>query len=114
MSIGTTGANAAAAGLTGAGSYISLHTGDPGSTGANEAAYTSGGRQSVTWPAASGGAVTWTGSIVFNVPAGTYSYWGFWSASSGGNWVDGGALAVPVTLAAAGTVTLTQLTVTPS
>lgn len=67
--------------------YASLHTGDPSTTGANEV---TGGspayaRKSVTWAAASAGALTTSNAQVFDVPAGTtIQYVGFWSLASGG------------------------------
>lgn len=73
--------------------YASLHTGDPGTTGANEA---SGGspayaRQTFSWGAASNGAVS-GGTVTFNVPAGSYAYLGYWTAASGGTYIGGYAL----------------------
>jgi len=95
---------------TGLGNWISLHTGAPGSTStpANEA---SGGspayaRQSTTWTVAGS---TATGSAVtFNVPAGTYSYMGVCSASSGSNLVDWCAI-TPQVITAQSTITITPL-----
>lgn len=74
----------AAGGIT----HVSLHTGHPGDTGLNEAvggtpAYA---RKAITIGAASGGSMATTTSIVFDVPAGTYSYVGFWNALTGGTY----------------------------
>ena len=69
--------------------YMSLHTADPGTTGANEA---TGGspayaRKALTWTAgASDGSIST--SAVFDVPPGTYTFIGFWSAASGGSFLD--------------------------
>jgi len=68
--------------------FVSLHTGDPSTTGANEA---TGGspayaRKAITWSAASAGSKAASNSPVFDVPAGTYYYMGFWTLSSGGTW----------------------------
>lgn len=73
-------------GLGNAIAYASLHTGNPGSTGANEA---TGGspayaRKAVTWAAAASGQRASSGAIVFDVPAGTYEWVGGWSAVSAG------------------------------
>lgn len=73
----------------GLGRWISLHTGDPGTTGANEA---TGGspayaRKQTTWTAGTTGVSTGS-SVTFDVKAGTYTYAGIWSASSGGTFVD--------------------------
>lgn len=76
--------------------YISLHTASPGSTGTSEA---TGGspayaRKAITWPAdVTDDGVRAGSEVTFDVPAGTYTHWGFWSASSGGTFIDGGALA---------------------
>lgn len=79
--------NAMLDGLGAVALYASVHTGDPGSSGANEA---SGGspayaRQSVSWLSASAGSMSST-SLTFDVPAGTYSWLGLWSASTGGTY----------------------------
>lgn len=88
-------------------SALSLHTASPGTTGANEA---TGGapayaRKAVTFNAA--GAVgplgataqpatvgkAWSSQVTFDVPAGTYTHFGAWSATSGGTYRTGNALA---------------------
>ena len=64
--------NAALAGIAGVGStntatHVSLHTADPGTTGASENANTgSYARQAVTWNAPSGGAMTNSGALTFS------------------------------------------------
>lgn len=74
----------AALAVSGIGNTISLHTGDPGSTGANEA---TGGtpayaRKTTTWSGgAADGVVTGT-AVVFDVPAGTYTHFGVWNGST--------------------------------
>lgn len=82
---------AAALAISGLGSWISLHTASPGSTGASEAAGTT--RRQTTWTA---GPVdgTVTGSQVTHTaaPANTYTHYGIWSASTGGTFVDGNSL----------------------
>jgi hypothetical protein len=96
----TGGANAlrtsSGASVISAATYVSLHTADPGTTGASEA---TGGspayaRKSITWnsPTFSSGTETITSSVAvtFDVPAGTYAYFGLWDASSGGNYIMGG------------------------
>lgn len=85
------------------GDRVSLHTASPGATGANEA---TGGspayaRKQTTWGAASGSTVAGS-EVTFDVPAGTYTHWGLWS--SGGTFIDGGALSASVTLSAQGQV----------
>ena len=87
--------------------YISLHTADPGDTGASETSGTDYARASVTnnatnFPAASAGAKTTGAAINFATPGsggwGTVSHFGIWDASSGGNFLFGGALAVAKTI----------------
>lgn len=75
---------------TGSGSWISLHTADPGSTGASEA---SGGspayaRKQTTWTAGGSDGVSNGSQVTFDAPAGTYTHVGIWSASSGGTFID--------------------------
>lgn len=76
MGLSVNGQNAAADGLAAVAVFSSLHTGDPSTTGANEA---TGGspayaRKAVAWSAASGGQRVSSGSQTFDVAAGTY-YW---------------------------------------
>lgn len=102
---------AAALAVTALGAYISLHTADPGTTGASEA---TGGspayaRKQTTWAGgASDGAVAGS-QVTHDVPAGTYGWVGIWTAATGGTFIAGFPLAAPVTLGAQG-----QILVTPS
>lgn len=95
---------------TALGSWISLHTGSPGTTGANEA---TGGtptyaRKQTTWSGGSSDGVTDGTEVTIDVPAGTYTHFGYWSAASGGTYTDGGALpGAGVTLSAQGQVKVT-------
>jgi len=76
--------------------YISLHTADPGETGASELAGGSYARQSGGFGNASGGTVSNTANIDFTgMPAGTITHVGVWSSSTATattNFVWGGAL----------------------
>ena len=69
--------------------YLSLHTADPGTTGAFEA---SGGspayaRKALSWtPGSPDGTVTATAT--FDVPAGTYTFVGAWTTVTGGTFLD--------------------------
>jgi len=98
--------------------YVSLHTGDTSTTGANEVTGGTYARVAVTWNAPSGGSVTNSGSLSINLPATTTaSYFGVWSASTGGTFYIGGALTPTVsTGASAGVVTIASaaLSVTAS
>lgn len=80
--------------VTGSGSWISLHTGDPSTTGANEA---TGGspayaRKQTTWTGGTSDGVVAGSAVSFDVPAGTYTHIGVWSASTAGTFVGGFAL----------------------
>ena len=87
---------------------VSLHSADPGSTGASEV---SGGspayaRKTPTFSAASGGATNLSASLVFDVPSGaTVAYYGLWK---GATFFSGGAV-TSATLSGQGTYTLTSL-----
>lgn len=87
--------------------YVSLHTADPSTTGANET--TGGGyaRISVPYAAATGGTATAT-AVVVSIPGSTaHTHFGLWSAATAGTFRGGGALSPSVTLGAAGQVSVT-------
>lgn len=79
--------------------HLSLHTDDPGVTGANEAtggspayarlavSFTAAGAEGVLGaglqPATAG--IAWSDEVTFDVDAGTYSHWGSWDDVSAGN-----------------------------
>lgn len=98
--------------------FVSLHTADPGTTGATEVSGGTYVRVAVSWGAASGGAVANSGALTINLPASTTAgFFGIWSASTAGTYYIGGALSPSVTTgASAGTVTIAVggLTVTAS
>lgn len=113
MALSTAGRNAAVAGVTGLITHISLHTADPGGTGASEVAGGSYARQAVTWDAPSGGTGGITNDPSFDIPAGTtITHYGLWSASSSGTFYGGGALSASEAYVGAGTYVLTANTVT--
>jgi len=64
---------------------ISLHTADPGLTGANEVVNSGGStysRQVGVWGAAVGGVSALTANVDFNnMPPGTINYFGVWTAA---------------------------------
>jgi len=98
--------NAALNGLDGTGAtnvigYVSLHTGDPGTTGATENAATGGyARQACSWNAAAGGAKTNSSSLSFSTAGSVaVTYFGTYNVASAGNYALGGALASGVTAA---------------
>jgi hypothetical protein len=90
MGFTTAAKNAALDGMTL--NTLSLHTGYPGTTGANEV---SGGtpayaRQSATFGAASGGQRTLSSSVTFDVPATTVRWIGVWNGSTFMSWSPNG------------------------
>lgn len=110
MALSTAARETAALAIAGLGTFISAHTADPGTTGASEA---SGGS-----PAYARQATTWAGGVVdgavpgsqvtFNLPAGTYGFFGIWTAATGGTFIGGGTIN-PGTLSAQA-----QIKVTPT
>jgi len=97
--------------------YVSLHTGDPGTTGASEASGGSYARQlaSSSFAAASGGSKASNANVDFtSMPATTITHAGIWDSLSGGNFLSGGALAASKVVNAGDTFRLSsgQLTAT--
>lgn len=89
----------AALSVTGLGAYISLHTADPGTTGASEA---SGGspayaRKATTWSGGTSDGIVTGSQVTFDAPSGTYTHMGIWTAATGGTFIAGFALSSPVT-----------------
>lgn len=75
--------------------YVSLHTGDPGETGANEhGATASYSRKAIVLGA--GNPASNASAVDFNTATADYSapitHGGIWDAASGGNFLGGGAL----------------------
>lgn len=72
--------------------WFSLHTGDPGTTGANEVVGGGYARIQALYPAATTGSSV-TAGATHSVPAGTtVTHFGRWTAVSGGTFYTGGAL----------------------
>jgi hypothetical protein len=100
------------------GPYASLHTADPGTTGADEV---TGGtpayaRKALTWAASSGGSKG-ASLVTFDVGAGTtVTHFGLWSAVSGGTFLGGSALPAPEVYGSQGTlaVSITATATTPA
>lgn len=93
--------------------YVSLHTGSPGTTGANEVAGGSPAyaRKSISFSAASGGSKSSSSQPVLDVPAGTtVTHLGLWDAVSSGNFL-GYADVTDESFAGQGTYTVTSATV---
>lgn len=80
--------------------YLSLHSADPGTTGASE--FTGGGyaRQAIVFGAASGGIVASNAAItVPNAGTTAATYIGIWTASISGTYMAGAAMGSSVTAA---------------
>jgi hypothetical protein len=89
--------------------YISLHTADPGLTGASEVAGGSYARQiaNTKFTGASGGSNPSNVDIDFAaMPAATITHVGIWDASAAGNFLQGGALSASKTTNAGDTFRL--------
>jgi hypothetical protein len=92
-----------------AATFISLHSADPGTTGANE--ITGGSpayaRVATTWGAAAASSMAGS-QVTLNVPASTtIEFWGVWSLVTGGVYYEGGALPANETYGGQGTYLLT-------
>lgn len=99
----------AALAVTSLGSYISLHTSDPGTTGTGEV---TGGspayaRKQTTWTGGAADGSVSGSQVTFDAPAGTFGFIGIWTAATGGTFVGGFALSASVTLGAQGQVLVT-------
>lgn len=89
--------------------HVSLHTADPGTTGASEA---TGGspayaRRAVTFADPEVDGTATTAEVTFDVPAGTYTHFGAWSAATAGTFRGGNALAASQTFSSQGQLKLT-------
>jgi len=100
------GRNAYLDGFTDAAVFASLHTADPGTAGTAEVSGGSYSREAITWGAASAGTVSSSAEIVFDVPASTITFLGFWSASTAGTFYGSRALDTSQTYATDGTYTI--------
>ena len=102
--------NAATNGLLAAYPFLSLHSADPGSTGASE---TSAARTNPGWPAASGSGDSTVSNVAFTGVAanGAVTFFGLWSAATGGTFGGGFALTGDQTANSAGAYTVTLATV---
>jgi len=80
-------------GITAITPYVSLHTADPGLTGASEVTGGSYARQTVTFSAASSGATANTAAVTFtDMPSATITHVGLWDSLSSGNFLYGDVL----------------------
>lgn len=96
--------NVGADAIAAASRWVSAHTGDPSTSGANEVAGGSYARQQTTYPAAAAGDTTGS-QVAIPIPAATtVTHWGLWSAVSGGTFRGGFALGAPEVFGSAGTL----------
>lgn len=95
------------------GNSISIHSANPGTTGANEVAGSGYGRLPTVWGAAvigsgadAGKAVITGSALNFSLPSGDAKYFGVWN---GATFLRGEALTPGLTLTTAGQVTVTPV-----
>lgn len=107
MAFTNTARNAALDAIGAAASFISFHTGDPGTQGTNEIASSVYSRQQTGWSAAASGSKVGT-PVTSTIPASTVvTYWGLFSAATGGQFFYGGQLPAPESYGAQGTIVFT-------
>lgn len=97
-----------------AGTFVQLHTGDPGAAGTSNISVGSTTRLTVSQSAASGGSITISGTAGPWTNGGTsetISHISVWSASSAGNFLYSVALSAGQAWASGNTFTLNTLTV---
>lgn len=98
--------------VNGGGDWFSMHSADPGATGANE--ITTSPRKQDTFPAGVGGETTSAGRT-HNVPGGnTIRFYGRWSLATGGVYHSGGPLPADETFGVNGTYDHSLKTVAPT
>jgi hypothetical protein len=84
--------------------YVSLHTADPGVTGANEHGATGAYARvaHASWDVAASGSAANNGTVTFPTATAAWTevtHFGIWDASSAGNFLIGGVLDTPRTAA---------------
>src|SRR5215510_320882 len=95
--------------------FLSLHTADPGDTGANEYTTYTGNRPSISFGAASNASASSTAQIDFAaMGATTITHVGVWSANTAGTFKGGGALTSSRTTASGDTLRFITAAVTAS
>jgi hypothetical protein len=110
MAFSNAGKNALLSGLASTATHVSIHSADPGTTGASES---SSARQPIAWDAPSGGVMLLNGVEDIAMPVGSDAvYFGLWTALSAGSFLCGGLLAASEHFTAAGTYHLTEITLT--
>lgn len=93
--------------FNGATVYISLHTANPSTNGANEVTGGTYGRQQVAFDAAANRATVNTDAETWTLmPSCTITHFGAWTAATNGTFKGGGKLTADQVINAGGTVTL--------
>ncbi|MFE3461383.1 hypothetical protein ACFXKD_27885 [Nocardiopsis aegyptia] len=91
---------------------VSLHTADPGVTGASELSGAPYARKTATWDPASGGTLPTAAAILFDVPGGNTVRWaGLWAAD-GTTWRGGLPLSTEEPYGSDGTYSLDTIELT--
>lgn len=107
MGFTNTSKDAALTAIGAAATYISLHTADPGTTGASEVSGGSYARVQTTWGTAAASSMAGS-QVTINVPASTtIGWWGVWTAATAGTFYEGGALPASESYGGAGTYAIT-------
>lgn len=90
---------------------MSLHTADPGATGASEVSGGSYARQTAGYNAASSGACALAGTLSFTLmPAATVTHIGLWDSTGTPKFLQGAALSASKTVGAGDTLQITAAT----
>lgn len=90
---------------------ISIHTADPGTTGANEVSGGSYARQTAGYNTASSGACALNATLVFTgMPGVTATHVGIWDSTGTPKFMQGAALSSSVAIGAGSTFNLTSAT----
>jgi hypothetical protein len=107
MAFATATKNAAVDAIVALGNWISLHTADPGTTGASEASGGTYARQQSTHGASASGVATGTEVTFAGLIAAAYTHFGYWSAVTAGIFRHGNVLTPSMTLGGTGTLKVT-------
>lgn len=107
MANSVTARNALADAIAAGATWISVHTADPGTTGANEVVGAPYARKQTVWGTASGGDRIGSQVLVDVPTGGPYTHLGAWSAVSGGTFWSGNTLTPAETFAGAGILRIT-------
>ena len=107
MAFTTAAKNAAVDAIIALGNWISLHTADPGTTGASEASGGGYARQQSAHGAAASGVATGAEVSFSNIIAAAYTHFGYWSAVTAGTFRHGNVLTPSMTLGGTGTLKVT-------